>query len=93
MMRLAVLLVLAMWARHRRHARMRFWNAPLPPVGSEIAAPPRQIVLTFTEGVEPLFSTIELRDARRIGGAHGQTAVAARQQPAACHRAAGAAGR
>ena len=37
-----------------------------PPVGSEVAAPPSRIALTFSEGVEPLFSKIELRDA---GGA------------------------
>jgi copper resistance protein C len=34
-----------------------------PLVGSEVPAPPHEITLTFTEGVEPLFSTIELRDA------------------------------
>jgi methionine-rich copper-binding protein CopC len=35
-----------------------------PLVGSEVPAPPHEITLSFTEGVEPLFSTIELRDAR-----------------------------
>jgi hypothetical protein len=35
-----------------------------PPVGSEMAAQPDRLTLTFTEGVEPLFSTIELRDTR-----------------------------
>ena len=68
---------------------MRFLERAAPPVGSEVAAPPRQIVLTFTEGVEPLFSTIELRDAGRIGGADRQAAVGAGQQPAACRRSAG----
>jgi hypothetical protein len=34
-----------------------------PPVGSEAASPPHAIVLTFTEGVEPLFSSIEVRNA------------------------------
>jgi len=34
-----------------------------PPVGSEAASPPHEIVLTFTEGVEPLFSSIEIRNA------------------------------
>jgi copper resistance protein C len=34
-----------------------------PPVGSEAASPPHEIVLTFTEGVEPLFSGIEVRNA------------------------------
>ena len=41
---------------------------------SETATPPHQIVLIFTEGVEPSFSTIELRDARgapvSIGAPH-----------------------
>jgi methionine-rich copper-binding protein CopC len=34
-----------------------------PPVGSDVPAPPHAVTLTFTEGVEPLFSTIELRDS------------------------------
>jgi methionine-rich copper-binding protein CopC len=34
-----------------------------PPVGSEAANPPHEIVLTFTEGVEPLFCSIEVRNA------------------------------
>jgi hypothetical protein len=33
-----------------------------PPAGSELRAPPQQLVLTFTEGVEPLFTTVQLRD-------------------------------
>jgi methionine-rich copper-binding protein CopC len=32
-----------------------------PPVGSELAVSPPELAITFTEGVEPLFSTIELR--------------------------------
>ena len=35
-----------------------------PPVGSDVTTAPHEIALTFTEGVEPLFSTIELRDAK-----------------------------
>jgi copper resistance protein C len=31
-----------------------------PPVGSAIATSPPQLAITFTEGVEPLFSTIEV---------------------------------
>ena len=61
MMRLAILLVLAMWAMASPASAHALLERALPPVGSEIAEPPRQIVLTFTEGVEPLFSTIELR--------------------------------
>ena len=34
-----------------------------PPVGSDVTAGPHEIALTFTEGVGPLFSTIEVRDA------------------------------
>ena len=40
-----------------------FWNAPCRRSAAKCTGPPRQIVLTFTEGVEPLFSTIELRGA------------------------------
>jgi hypothetical protein len=35
-----------------------------PPVGSEVASPPHRITLKFTEGIEPFFSTIEVRDAQ-----------------------------
>ncbi len=34
-----------------------------PPVGSTLATPPRQVVLDFTEKVEPRFSAIEVQDA------------------------------
>jgi copper resistance protein C len=34
-----------------------------PPVGSEVAASPPEIAITFTEDVEPLFSTIEVHGA------------------------------
>jgi copper resistance protein C len=34
-----------------------------PPVGSELSVSPREIALTFGERIEPLFSTVELRDA------------------------------
>jgi methionine-rich copper-binding protein CopC len=39
-----------------------FLERAQPPVGSEADSPPPRIVLTFTEGVEPLFSVVELRD-------------------------------
>jgi copper resistance protein C len=41
-----------------------FLERASPPVGSEVTTPPHQIALTFTEGIEPLFSTIEVRDAQ-----------------------------
>jgi methionine-rich copper-binding protein CopC len=37
-------------------------ESAIPPAGSEVATSPPEIVLTFTEIVEPLFSTIELRN-------------------------------
>ena len=48
-----------------------------PPVGSEAASPPHEIVLTFTEGVEPLFSSIELRNAEGVVVTTGKPHVAA----------------
>ena len=40
-----------------------FLERATPPVGSEIAASPPELVITFTEPVEPAFSTIEVQDA------------------------------
>jgi hypothetical protein len=40
-----------------------FLERATPPAGSDIAASPPELSLTYTEGVEPLFSTIEVRDA------------------------------
>ena len=40
-----------------------FLERASPPVGSESPASPPELSLTFSEDVEPLFSTIELRDA------------------------------
>jgi hypothetical protein len=37
-----------------------------PPVGSEITSPPHQVTLRFTEGVEPVFSSIEIHDAQGV---------------------------
>jgi len=62
MMRSLVLLALAVLSTTSPAGAHAFLERAAPPVGSEISGPPRQIVLTFTEGVEPLFSTIELRN-------------------------------
>jgi len=40
-----------------------FLERASPPVGGKVTAAPRDIVLIFTEGVEPAFTTIRLRDA------------------------------
>jgi hypothetical protein len=45
------------------HALLR---KAIPAVGSTVHAPPAQVVLRFSEGVEPTFSTVEVHDA---GGA------------------------
>ena len=42
------------------HALLR---GAIPPVGSTVAAAPAEVVLTFSEGVEPRFSTIAVQDA------------------------------
>jgi hypothetical protein len=64
MMRLTFLVAATMVCTASSSDAHAFLEHALPPVGSETATPPHQIVLTFTEGVEPLFSTIGLRDAR-----------------------------
>ena len=43
-----------------------------PPVGSEVASPPHRLTLKFTEGVEPRFSTVEVRDAQGTSLATGK---------------------
>lgn len=40
-----------------------FLNAAIPSVGGIVSAPPREIRLVFSEGVEPAFSGIELATA------------------------------
>jgi hypothetical protein len=44
-----------------------FIKTASPAVGSTVETPPSQVVIDFTEGVEPLFSTIAVLDAQ--GGA------------------------
>ena len=43
-----------------------------PSVGGEVATSPHELVLTFTEGVEPLFTTVQLRDAAGAAVATGK---------------------
>jgi methionine-rich copper-binding protein CopC len=40
-----------------------FLDTATPAVGSTLRQPPSQVVIDFTEGVEPLFSSIVVRDA------------------------------
>ena len=53
-----------------------FLERATPPVGSEVAASPPELSLTFTEGVEPLFSEIEVRDANGAPVSTGKPHVA-----------------
>lgn len=50
-----------------------FLNSAQPRVGSVVAASPPQIVLTFTQAIEPDFSRIEVQDS---AGASVTTALA-----------------
>lgn len=53
-----------------------FLERASPPVGSEIGTSPPELYITFTEGVEPLFSTIEVNDASGAAIAAGKPHVA-----------------
>jgi copper resistance protein C len=64
--RLFILLVLSMSVTATQAQAHAALERASPPVGSAVTEPPRQIALTFTEGVEPLFSTIELRNAQGL---------------------------
>jgi hypothetical protein len=56
------LLALAMLSAASPAFAHAFLERASPPVGSEVGASPPELSLTFTEGVEPLFSTIEVRN-------------------------------
>jgi methionine-rich copper-binding protein CopC len=43
-----------------------FLQSASPRVGSELATPPAAVTITFTENVEPDFSTIEVQNAHGI---------------------------
>ncbi len=62
-MRRAAELTLAMLLSASPAFAHAFLERASPPVGSELAASPPELYITFTEGVEPLFSAIEVQDA------------------------------
>ena len=49
-----------------------FLKTSTPAVGSTVQQPPSQVVIDFTEGVEPSFSTITVQDASGTGVANGE---------------------
>ena len=46
-----------------------------PAVGSAVAAAPKEVVLSFTEKLEPKFSSIEVRDAQGAAVQAGKAAL------------------
>ncbi len=69
-MRCGALIGLAMLAQASPASAHAFLERASPPVGSEVATSPPELSITFTEGVEPLFSTIE------VDGPNGAAVVA-----------------
>ncbi len=57
---LVLLCLFAFAATAEAHARL---ESASPPVGGTVQAPPKQVAITFSEEVEPVFSTIEVTDA------------------------------
>jgi methionine-rich copper-binding protein CopC len=52
----------------------------MPPVGSSQATAPREVVLTFTEDLEPAFSTIEVRSESGASVSSGKAQVDGKQR-------------
>ena len=56
-----------------------FLDHAQPRVGSTVQAAPKEVVLTFTQAVEPAFSRIEVSDAQGVqeqaGPVHGEAAM------------------
>jgi hypothetical protein len=69
----AAVATLAMAAPASAHA---FLERASPPVGSEVPASPPEVSIIFTEGVEPLFSKIEVDGANGAAVATGKPHVA-----------------
>jgi methionine-rich copper-binding protein CopC len=55
--------IVVVWTIAVRAAAHAFLNQAAPPVDGMVATPPKEIRLTFSEGVEPRFSDIELATA------------------------------
>ena len=73
-MRRVHLLAMVMLAQASPAFAHAFLERASPPVGSEVAASPPELSMTYTEGVEPLFSTME------VGGPNGE-AIATGKPP------------
>jgi copper resistance protein C len=51
----------------------------MPPVGSSQTSPPREVVLSFTEDLEPAFSSIEVRNESGTVVSSGKARVDSKQ--------------
>ena len=56
-----VLLALALNGVAHAHAML---SSASPPVGGSVGAAPRQVTLTFTQGLEPSFSSVQVTDSK-----------------------------
>ena len=75
-MRRGALIGLAMLAQASPAFAHAFLERASPPVGSEVTASPPEVSITFTEGVEPLFSTIQVDGRNGAAIATGKPHVA-----------------
>ena len=66
-----VLAMLAAPVAANAHAML---NHASPAVGSTVATAPKEVVLSFTEKLEPKFSSIEVRDAKSTAMQDGKAA-------------------
>ena len=60
---LAGTLVLALTANSGAHAHAMLASAS-PPVGGSVGAAPRQVSLSFTQSLEPAFSSVQVTDSK-----------------------------
>jgi len=72
-----VMAVIAAPVGARAHATL---NRASPAVGSTVAAAPAEVVLWFTEALEPAFSSIEVRDASGAAMQAGKASVDPKQR-------------
>ena len=73
---LAVIALLALPGAALAHAML---DRAMPPVGSTVASSPKEIVLSFTEPVEPAFSSIEVRSEAGAAMQDGKASVGAKR--------------
>ena len=55
--------LIALIANGGAHAHAMLASAS-PPVGGSVGAAPRQVTLSFTQGLEPVFSSVQVTDSK-----------------------------